>query len=73
MTKAAGANQPITVAATAGNIFTAANATATADATYTTTGAASVGTLTTSGQASTGGGGAAPATGANLQILRPLM
>lgn len=63
VTKAAGANQPITVAATAGNIFTAANATATADATYTTTGAASVGTLTTSGQASTGGGGVAPVAG----------
>lgn len=63
VTKAAGVGGAITVAATAGNIFTAANATATADAAYTTTGAASVGSLTTSGQASTGGGGAAPAAG----------
>lgn len=64
VTKAAGANQQITVTPTAGNIFTAANATATADTTYTQTGAASVGTLTTSGQASTGGGGGvAPAAG----------
>lgn len=68
VTKAAGANQPITVAATAGNIFTAANATATADATYTTTGAASVGTLTTSGQASTGGGGVAPVAGGTFTL-----